>query len=88
MITFANRPLFHNPLSWETGTLVASHAAGKHRVQLPSGEILSVQPSSTGFLYQTRPADADGQYEQCIVAGDKLVYDPDQICVIPYVALG
>ncbi len=86
MIAFANRPLFYNPLGWQTGTLIESAASGKKRVELPSGEILSVQPKGAGFAYEARPAGTDGPYEQCIVSGDKLVYQPDDLAVVPFVS--
>ena len=89
-IAFANRPLFLSATGWLTATVLASvNHPGYSLLQLPDGTINSVQPTP-GFPYQTRPSGTDGEYEQCLVAGDKLVYQPaaGQIAVIPFVVIG
>jgi hypothetical protein len=89
-IAFANRPLFLSATGWLTATVLPSaNHAGYSLLQLPDGTINSVQPTPT-FPYETRPAGTDGSYEQCLLVGDKVVYQPavGQIAVIPIVIVG
>jgi hypothetical protein len=96
-IAFANRPLFLSATGWLTATVLASvNHPGYSLLQLPDGTINSVQPTPT-FPYETRvlsytasPQTGDGSYEQALVVGDKLVYQPapGQIAVIPFVTVG
>jgi len=84
-IVYANRPYFLSANQWLPGTLVPSaRGPNWYRVQLAGGAILSVQPSNTGFIYETRPSDADGGYEQCCLSGSDLLFMPDKWCVIPF----
>jgi hypothetical protein len=90
LIAFANRPLFLSATGWLTATVIPSvNHAGYSLLQLPDGTINSVQPTPT-FPYEMRPAGTDGAYEQCLVVGDKVVYQPatGQICVVPCVVIG
>jgi len=82
---YANRPLFVSPTGWLPGTLQPStHYAGRWRIILPDGTVLSVQPDVQAE-YQSRPAGTDGPYEAAQRVGDKLVYTPAPgwIWVIP-----
>ena len=87
-ILFSNRPLFFSPSGWRTGVLIPSWRAGFQRVQISPDAVLSVQPSGTGFLYESRPLSSDGGYEQVQVVGDKLVVTPDVPAVIPFLLIG
>lgn len=89
-IAFANRPLFMNATGWLTATVLPSvNHAGYSLLQLPDQTINSVQPGPS-FVYQTRPAGTDGSYEQALIVGDKLVYQPvaGEIAVVPFVVIG
>lgn len=83
-----NRPLFFSGNQWLIGALIPS-ARGPNwfRVQLAGGAILSVQPSSTGFVYETRESTRDGGYEQCCISGSDLLFCPDTWCVVPFRAV-
>lgn len=84
-IIYANRPIFMSASGWETGTLIpSSRGANWYRVQLAGGAILSVQPAGAGFVFETRPSDADGGYEQCCISGADLLFMPDRWCVVPF----
>lgn len=84
-IIFANRPYFMSATKWLAGTLIpSSRGQNWFRVQVSGGAILSIQPAGTGFVFETRAAEADGGYEQCCISGSDLLFMPDAWCVVPF----
>jgi hypothetical protein len=70
-IAYQNAHMFANPTGWLQGELVESGNAGYNRIKLPSGEIFSI---AEGGGYDSRPADADGGWEQCKRSGNVLAF--------------
>lgn len=73
-IAYQNKHMFATPTGWLRGKLIPSGRDGYQRLQLPSGEIFSMQPGGT---YGSRPPGTDGPWEQLKVTASVMAFTPN-----------